>query len=190
MTNNVDKMTPQELAKMERNIKLGYGEIVEYKWRDLEFVNDASEEEVDEDTPKVKKLHKKNKVEVVVDKVNRYYVGKMTLAVTSGVISILGAVFVNGANLQDATGRKDNIAFLEYLDEQHLGALFSIILQEDYQWVDENFDPTQVLRVMRTFFKYNDFLALLREVGEMGTGLGLSENKAREVALGKASLLG
>lgn len=198
---NLGRLSDADMLAVKKNILRGYGEIITYDWVDIE----TQEAEVDErlegailevvddtNSPTTKKKSykiPKQVVEVPVKRTNEYYVGKMTLYQTSGVISVLGAIFVNGANFKESSGRTDNIAFLEFLDEYHLGVLASLVLGESRDWLAENWDVLQIIRVMKAFFKYNDFFGLLREVGAMGQDMGLTEDQARKVALGQASLL-
>lgn len=182
---NLARLSDAEMLNVKKNLLRGYGEIVPYKWVDIE----AREVEVEAEEGAPKKRGKKEYIEVPVERTNEYYIGKMTLFQTTGVIAVLGAIFVNGSNFKAETERQDNIAFLEFLDEYHLGVLVSIITGESRDWLTENWDVVEILRIIKTFFKYNDFFSLLREVGTLGQGMGLTEEKARMVALGQASLL-
>ena len=184
---NIGRLDEAQMLNVRKNMLRGWGEIVKYDWVDIEAQEVTPEVAEGETAPK--KLRKEYK-EVAVPRTNEYYIGKMTLFQTTGVISILGAIFVNGASYKETTGRTDNVAFLEYLDEYHLGVLVALITGEDRAWLTENWDVVQVIRILKAFFKYNDFFGLLREVGAMGQDMGLSEEQVRQAALGKASLIG
>jgi hypothetical protein len=158
-------------ADLERRIKKGHGEIVEVAYTDLE-------DQVDPETGAVE-------AEVPVERINRYYVGKMTPQQTSGVISILGAIFVNGTTAKEVEGRQDNIAFLEFLDEYHLTLLLALVLGESRTWVAENWDTEWAMSVMGVFFRYNNFFKMLQSITTMVQGMGVTEQQARAAALGK-----
>jgi hypothetical protein len=164
----IDDIKRQDI---ERRIKKGHGEIVAIAFTDLE-------DRVNPETGAVES-------DVVVERTNRYYVGKMTPAQTSGVISILGAIFVNGTSAKEMEGREDNIAYLEFLDEYHLTLLLALVLGESRTWVAENWDTEWAMQVMGAFFKYNNFFKMLQSITTMVQGMGVTEEQARAAALGK-----
>ena len=190
---NYEKLSPEQRQDVDRRILKGYGELVTYKWTELVEVQvvEAEEPESDEEAGAPVKLAKKRAQKAAtstilqpVPREDKYYIGKMTLQQTSGIISILAAVFANGASLKASDGRTDNLAFLQFLDEYHLSLLFSLVMAEKPEWVIENFDVTQGVEVIMTFFTYNNFFALLQKVEQIGKGMGVSSETVRKAILG------
>ena len=168
---NFDTADSGKQLDAERRVKKGYAEFVEYTYVDLEQVFNGETGEFEEQP---------------VQKTRKYVVGKMMPKQTSGVISILATLFVNGMGAKEADGRKDNITFIEVLDEYHLTLLVAVILGEEREWLLENWDTEEVFKVVGVFFKYNNFFSLLRSLVTMVQGMGITEEQARKVALGAA----
>jgi hypothetical protein len=102
------------------------------------------------------------------------------------VLAILAAIFVNGTNTQEAEGRVDNAVFIEYLDEYHMLMLVQLLLGEEREFIDQEWDFSGwVTDAISVFFKYNNFFALIRKVGEMVQGMGLTETDAKAALVGQ-----
>ncbi len=175
---NYSQLPLDKQREYDRRVLMGLGELV--GWDYVELVEET--EELTGEDGKVTK----NKKLVPVTKTEQFYVGSMSLYVTSGVISILSAVFVNGSTLKRDTGRTDNLALVEFLDEYHLSLLLSLVMNTEREFfLGDKFNIKNALKVIKVFLKYNDFFGLLNEVQEMAQDLNIKSETARKALLGE-----
>lgn len=189
---NYDDMSLRERRDIDDRIELGHGELVTIKYpvmRDEEFEVEEKIEVPNPDggEPKYETVKRIEKRRVKVEVTERHYVGKMGAGETGAILGILGAVFVNGSTAKQDAARKDNMVFLEFLDEYHINLLLSLILKVEQDWVRKHFDlDGWVIDVVTAFFRYNNFFKLLTRVMETATKMGLTEQAVQNIALGES----
>ena len=151
----------QTAIDIQRRLRKGHGELVSINWTDL-----------DEDMNPV-------------ERTTKYYIGKATMGQTGTIVAVITAVVANRAELKALTGRQDNLLFLNALDEDNLAVLLGSIMGETEDWVKENFDIAWLMDVAVTFFKYNDFFALVQKALDLMEKWGWTANKIRAAVTGQ-----
>jgi hypothetical protein len=152
----------QTAIDIQRRLRKGHGELVTVHWTDLDA----------EMNP--------------VERTTKYYIGKATMGQTGTIVAVIAAVFANGAELKEITGRRDNLLFLNALDEANMAVLLGAIMGETEDWVKENFDLTWLIDVAVTFFKYNDFFVLVQKALDLMEKWGWTTDKVRAAVTGQA----
>lgn len=162
---NIALATPEQLVDFKRRVLKEHGELFTISFKDIEVQNGE---------------------EVAVDKTNTYYIGKMTPGQTGTIVAIMGALVLNGFDLKEATGRTDNLTFINAIDDYNLVSLVSVVLGESRDWVEENWDVAGwVFDVVSVFMKYNDFFGLIRKVMRLVGSWNVDENTIKNLALGR-----